>query len=62
MFEEDPRASVYSASQRMDIPRSTFHKILKSKLKKKCYHIQVLHDLHEEDYPRRAAMCADLVE
>jgi hypothetical protein len=62
MFEEDPIASVRSASQRLAIPRSTVHKSLKSKLNKKCYHIQVLHDLHEEDYPRRADMYADLVE
>jgi hypothetical protein len=26
------------------------------------YHIQMLHDLHEEDYSGRAAMCAELVD
>jgi transposase len=35
IFEEDPGASICSASQRLAIPRSTVHKILKSKLKKK---------------------------
>jgi hypothetical protein len=62
MFEQDPRASIHSTSQRLAISRSTVHKILKLKLKKKCYHIQVLHELHDEDYPRWAAMCADSVE
>jgi hypothetical protein len=62
MFEEVSRASVRSASQRLAIPRSTVHNILKSKLKKKRYRIQVFHDLHEEDYPRRGGMCADLVD
>jgi hypothetical protein len=56
-FEEDSRASVRITSQRLAIPRSSVHTSLKSKLKKKCFHIQVLHDLHEEDYPRRPAMC-----
>jgi hypothetical protein len=61
-FEEVSRASVHITSQRLAIPRSSVHKILKSKLKKKRYRIQVFYDLYEVDYPRRGGMYADLVE
>jgi hypothetical protein len=30
-------------------------------LKKNPYHIQVNHNLQEEDYPHRTAMCAELI-
>lgn len=62
MFEDDRKISVRNASHRLTIPKTTIHRILRTTLKKKCYHIQLLHSLREEDYPRRAAMCAELVE
>ncbi|PSN33103.1 hypothetical protein C0J52_19410 [Blattella germanica] len=62
LFEEEPGMSLRRASDRLQIPRATIHKILKTTLRKKAYHIQVLHDLHEEDYPTRAAMCAELID
>jgi hypothetical protein len=35
---------------------------LEIEIEEKCYHIQALRDLHEVNYPRRTANCADLVE
>ena len=47
----------------LEIPHASVHRILQCNLKKKNpYHIQVFHNLQEEDHPRRAAMCAELVD
>jgi hypothetical protein len=62
MFEEDQKLSVRNASDSLKATITTDHRILCSTLKKKPYHIQMLHDLHEEDYPRQAAMCTEPVD
>jgi hypothetical protein len=46
----------------LEIPRTSIHRILWCGLKKHPYHIQVFHNLQEEDYPCRAAMCAELID
>ena len=61
-FEEDPQLSTRRASNMLAIPRASIHRILGCDLKKIPYHFQVFHLLQEEDYPRRAAMCAELID
>jgi hypothetical protein len=47
----------------LKIPRASIHRILRCDLKKKSVqHSGVSHNLQEEDYPRRAAMCAELID
>ncbi|PSN44727.1 hypothetical protein C0J52_20346 [Blattella germanica] len=41
LFEEEPGMSLRRASDRLQIPRATIHKILKTTLRKKAYHIQI---------------------
>ena len=62
LFEDEPRTSIRKASMQLNIPPSTVHKVLRCTLMKKPYRIQVLHALHEEDYPNRAARCAEFVD
>jgi hypothetical protein len=62
VFEKDQKLSVTNASNRLDIPTTTVHSVCHKTLKKKPYHIQTLHDLHGEDYRRRAAICAELAD
>ena len=61
-FEEDPQLSTPRASNMLEIPRTTIHRTLRCDLKKNPYHIQVFHNLQKEDYPRRAAMCTELID
>lgn len=61
-FEKDPELSIRRASSTLSISQTTIFKILTFDLHKKAYRIQVLHNLHEEDYPRRSAMCAYLID
>jgi hypothetical protein len=60
-FEEKQKLSVKNASDRLNVTIIAVHRFLCSTLKRTSYHIQILHDL-QEDYPRRAAMCAELVD
>ncbi|KAJ8883605.1 hypothetical protein PR048_015449 [Dryococelus australis] len=53
LFEEQPHMSLI-ASERLQI--------LNPRLGKKAHYIHIVHELHQEDCPTRAAMCADLVE
>jgi transposase len=62
VIHEQPCMSIRTASRRLGLPNATVHKILKSHLHMKSYHLQLSHDLHEEDYQQRSGMCADLVE
>ena len=57
-IERSPQASTRRLSNELDVPRATVLKILRFTLKKRAYHIQVLHKLDEEDY----AVCYDLME
>ena len=52
-----PKASTCRLRHELNIPKSTVWKVLHYTLKKKAYHIQVLHRLEEEDYAARQAMC-----
>jgi hypothetical protein len=63
-LEEDPQLSIRRTSNILEIPRASIHRILRCDLgeKKNSYHIQVFHNLQDEDYPRRAAMCAELID
>ncbi|KAJ4439903.1 hypothetical protein ANN_08032 [Periplaneta americana] len=54
--------SVRCLSRQLQIPKSTVFKVLKFTLKKRAYHLQVLHQLHEEDLAERMAMCIDLLD
>lgn len=58
VFKGDQKLAVRNAFGKLNIPTVTAQRILSSTLKKKPYHILILHGLHE-DYPRRAAMRAD---
>lgn len=61
-IERSPKASTRRLSHELTLPKSTVWKVLHYTLKKKAYHIQVLHKLEEEDHAARAAMCHDLLE
>jgi hypothetical protein len=62
-FEEDSQLSTRMASNILEIPRASIRRILRCGLEKKNpYHIQVFHNLQEEDYPRTAAMFAELID
>ena len=46
----------------LEIPRASIHRILRCNLKKKTpHHIQVFHSL-QENYPRRAAKCSEIID
>jgi len=49
-------------SNMLEVPRATIHRILRCDSNKNPHHIQVFHNLQEEDYPRRAAKCAELAD
>jgi hypothetical protein len=61
-FEEDSQLSIRRASNMLEIPLSSIHRLLGCDSKKIPYHIQVFHNLQEEDYPRRAAMYAEFID
>ena len=61
-FEQDSRMSICRAQNLLEISRLSLQRFLRTDLKKKAYHIQVCHGLTEEDYPARAAMCAELID
>ena len=61
-IEQSPKASTRRLSREHGIPKSTVWQTLRFVLKKKAYHIQVLHHLEPEDYAARMAMCHDLIE
>ena len=50
------------ASGELNVPGNTVWKILRFTLRKRPYHIQVLHHLEDEDFACRRAMCYDLLE
>lgn len=60
-IERSPSASSRRLSNELDVPKTTILKVLHFILKKKAYHIQVLHKLDEEDYASRQAACDDLI-
>lgn len=51
--------SVHSLARQLNISRS---KVLKFVLKNHAYHLQVLHQLHEENLVEHMAMCMDLLD
>jgi hypothetical protein len=61
VFKEDQKWPVRNASGRLNMPTIAARRILRSTLKKRPYHTQMPHGLHE-DYPREAAMCAELFD
>lgn len=61
-IERSPRASTRRVSRELDVPHTTVWKVLRFTLKKRAYHLQVLHKLEAEDYAAREAMCFDLLE
>ena len=61
-IKQSPKASTRRLSRELSIPKSTVWQTLRFALKKKAYHIQVLHHLEPEDYAARMAMCHDLLE
>ncbi|PSN54046.1 hypothetical protein C0J52_14568 [Blattella germanica] len=61
-IERSPEASTRGLSNELDVPRATVLKILRFTLKKRTYHIQVLHKLDEEDYAARKAVPYNLME
>ena len=48
-------------SRELNVPRNTVWKILRFTLRKRPYHIQVLHHLEDEDFAWRRAMCYDIL-
>ena len=60
-IECSPRASTRRVSRELDVPHTTVWKVLRFTLKKRAYHLQVLHKLEAEDYSAREAMCFDLL-
>ncbi|PSN58023.1 hypothetical protein C0J52_02021 [Blattella germanica] len=61
-IERSPGASTRRLSNELDIPRTTVWRVLRFTLKKRAYHLQVLHHLEQEDYAARQAMCHDLLQ
>ena len=61
-IEQSPKASACRLSREYGVPKSTVWQTLRFVLKKKDYHIQVLHHLEPGDYTARMAMCHDLIE
>ncbi|KAJ4435437.1 hypothetical protein ANN_18052 [Periplaneta americana] len=61
-IERSPQASTHRLSRELGIPRSSVWKVLRFTLKKRAYHIQVVHKLEAEDSAARRAMCYDLCE
>ena len=62
VIERSPGTSTRRLSNELDIPRTAVWRILSFKLKKRTYHLQVLHHLEQEDYAARQAMCRDVLE
>jgi hypothetical protein len=60
-FEEDLQLSTRRASNVLEIPWVSIHRTLRRDLKISIPR-SVFHSLQEEDYLRRAAMCAKLVD
>ena len=61
-IKRSPGASTRRLSNELDIPRTTVWRVLRFTLKKRAYHLQVLHHLEQEDYAARQAMCHDLLQ
>ena len=61
-FRENPRMSTRSAALMLDIPQTSICIIIHKDLGKRAYHIQMIHHLIEEDYPKRSDMCASLLQ
>lgn len=57
-----PSASTRRLSRELGIPQTTVWRVLRYKLHKRAYHIQVVHKLEAEDYAARQAMCHDLLQ
>ena len=57
-----PTASTRRVSRELGIPQTTVWRTLRYKLKKRAYHIQIVHNLEAEDYSARQGMCEDLLE
>lgn len=61
-IDENSCMSFCAAAHRLNLPKTSVHKIMTVNLRKKSHHLQVLYDLHEEDFPLKSATCADLLE
>lgn len=59
---ENPRVSLRRASQALDIPRSSLHRIIKIKLKLYPYKIQVFHELADFDMERRLEFARQMID
>ena len=61
-IEQSPKASACRLNREYGIPKSTVWQTLRFVLKKKVYHIQVIHHLEPEDNAACMAMCQNLIE
>ncbi|PSN48142.1 hypothetical protein C0J52_23763, partial [Blattella germanica] len=61
-IERSPHASTRRLSRELGIPPSSVRKVFHFTLKKRAYHLQVVHKLEAEDYAARQAMSFDLCE
>ena len=60
-FQHSPRKSVCCASNELQMPRSTVHKVLHKRLHLHAYKLQVVQELKPNDKPQRAAFATEIL-
>ena len=61
-FHRSPRKSIRVVSNELAIPRSTFHKVLRKRLRLHAYKLQIVQALKPDDHPRRAAFAEEILQ
>ncbi|KAJ9592346.1 hypothetical protein L9F63_001115 [Diploptera punctata] len=59
--ERSPRASTRRLSRESEVAHTTVWRVLRYRLKKRAYQVQVVQKLEAQDYAAREAMCDDLL-
>ncbi|KAG7171884.1 hypothetical protein Hamer_G000814 [Homarus americanus] len=60
-FTRSPRKSVKQASRRLQMPKSTVHKVLQNCMKLHAYKVQIVHQLMPDDRPKREQFANDIL-
>jgi hypothetical protein len=55
-FIRSPRKSIHRASQELQMPRATVHKVLRKRLRLYAYKVQILQELKPKDKPRHTIL------